>query len=177
MARGRKRMWAGWGFVVLGLAVAGVMVASRWWSYGRVGPNATYLLVERGTLWYHSYPNYAITPDRWVIGLERSDSPALDWWLSSPKTLDTIHLGFFRVRDRLIARAVGTAQPLPDTSWIEFVLWPFVLVTSIPGVAVVVMGRRVARRARLGHCPACNYNLRGLAAGAACPECGGESLA
>ncbi len=46
-----------------------------------------------------------------------------------------------------------------------------VLLGVVEGLA---SARRRVRRAR-GRCPSCNYDRRGLAADAACPECGGAS--
>lgn len=54
-----------------------------------------------------------------------------------------------------------------------------ILVFSLGWMAVwvVIALIRHARRAQRGHCPVCNYNLGGLAAGAPCPECGNAAAA
>jgi len=46
----------------------------------------------------------------------------------------------------------------------------YAILFAIPAPLVLWLTRR--RRRRLGHCVKCNYNLAGLADGAACPECG-----
>ena len=48
-------------------------------------------------------------------------------------------------------------------------LWTFAAPLA-GGVLVSIIRRRYWRRD--GHCPACNYDRRGLAPNAACPECG-----
>ncbi len=47
-----------------------------------------------------------------------------------------------------------------------------VFVATCLGVTWLFHGRRIARRHRLGLCLACGYDLAGLAACGACPECG-----
>ncbi|MFM9994890.1 MAG: hypothetical protein ACKVU4_03710 [Phycisphaerales bacterium] len=44
---------------------------------------------------------------------------------------------------------------------------------AAPFVFAPALVRRLRRRP--GTCPACRYDLRGLSAGAPCPECGGKS--
>lgn len=56
--------------------------------------------------------------------------------------------------------------------WVWVPLWmPLAGSMALTGAAWV-LGRRAARRARLGWCAACGYDRAGLAAGARCPECG-----
>lgn len=57
-------------------------------------------------------------------------------------------------------------------------LWMPLLVLAVPTFALGYFDRRSAHRRRMGLCPKCGYDLRGLPAtgGAArCPECGLES--
>jgi CBS-domain-containing membrane protein len=66
------------------------------------------------------------------------------------------------------------------------VLWPQFIANSLlfaaAWVVIVVMARGIARailarfRTRKGHCPACDYDLTGVA-GPVCPECGYERTA
>ena len=51
------------------------------------------------------------------------------------------------------------------------------LVYAAPLAGIILLPRwmrrlRRASRRRRGHCPACNYDLRGLARNSPCPECG-----
>jgi hypothetical protein len=50
-------------------------------------------------------------------------------------------------------------------------LWPFALALGVLPLIVASTYVRAARRARLGRCPTCGYDLR--ATPARCPECGG----
>lgn len=45
-------------------------------------------------------------------------------------------------------------------------------VVSLAGAVATAWGWRVSRRESTHGCERCGYDLRGLAAGAACPECG-----
>ncbi|MGH7133781.1 MAG: hypothetical protein ACREJO_17775, partial [Phycisphaerales bacterium] len=48
-------------------------------------------------------------------------------------------------------------------------LWPFALASLLGGGWLVWSGRRARRRAMVGLCLKCGYDLAGLAAGASCP--------
>lgn len=62
----------------------------------------------------------------------------------------------------------------PKESRLLFPLWQPMLVTGL--VAAYAFGSLAgARRARLGSCGICGYDLKGLPKGAACPECGKAS--
>lgn len=56
--------------------------------------------------------------------------------------------------------------------YVSIMLWPFALTTFAGGLPLVLSGRRTTRRAREDQCPTCGYDLKGLTAGTACPECG-----
>ncbi len=100
-------------------------------------------------------------------GIFRESSPSLQWTLDDKDPPAVIDVGFFRLVEY---RSANGGQFIAWRATLLF--WPVSLAAFVPGVALVVMGRRVARRNRLGHCPACNYNLSGLTVGSACPECG-----
>lgn len=53
-------------------------------------------------------------------------------------------------------------------------LWIPVLVTGLAGSFAWYLDRAADRRIRNGACPKCDYDRRGLALGAPCPECGAE---
>jgi hypothetical protein len=54
--------------------------------------------------------------------------------------------------------------------------WALFVVTLIPATLVWWPDVRSASRRHRGHCPACGYDRRGLAADAKCPECGNSTL-
>jgi len=51
-------------------------------------------------------------------------------------------------------------------------LWAPLLVAAITASVLWPMDHRADRRGRVGRCPKCGYDRRGLAADAKCPECG-----
>ena len=51
-------------------------------------------------------------------------------------------------------------------------LWILVVLSAVPTALLWRRDHILTKRARAGRCPKCNYDLSGLAAGAACPECG-----
>lgn len=166
MAKGRKRLVAGWGLIGLALAVTGVMVESRWrrggtdeyagWSLGISSGRVE--LVKNWTLHREGkYEDYGPV-----------DPPKLRWTLpgAMPKAYEHIvDLPIFGVF-RMTARKGG------DVWVVGFMLWPIVLAAVASGVPLVWSARRIRRRTLKGLCSACGYDLSGLAAGAACPECG-----
>jgi hypothetical protein len=55
---------------------------------------------------------------------------------------------------------------------LEVPIWlPFTIVVAISAIAWRI-DINARRRARIGHCPACNYNRMGLADALPCPACG-----
>lgn len=53
-------------------------------------------------------------------------------------------------------------------------LWPFAILAAIPACVLWVRTAKGRARAVAGRCPTCGYDRRGLAADAACPECGSK---
>jgi len=51
-------------------------------------------------------------------------------------------------------------------------LWWVGVLIFIPTALAWQSDRRATSRARIGHCPACDYDRHGLSSSAACPECG-----
>jgi hypothetical protein len=58
----------------------------------------------------------------------------------------------------------------------EVAFWPLPLLLTLAGVPVLVSGVRARRRAKVGACPACGYDRRGIPAAAVCPECGKKTV-
>jgi hypothetical protein len=59
----------------------------------------------------------------------------------------------------------------------QFQIWPFCIVLLTTTVGAWRLEKSAQRRNRLGRCPKCGYDLKGLAAGDACPECGWSNSA
>jgi hypothetical protein len=51
-------------------------------------------------------------------------------------------------------------------------IWTLAGASLVPTVVVWRLDRRARRRARINHCPTCNYDRGGLPAASPCPECG-----
>jgi hypothetical protein len=62
-------------------------------------------------------------------------------------------------------------------SWILMPVWvPLILVLALT-IAAWRRDHRAVTRARLNHCPTCNYDRRGLPVTSPCPECGAVTAA
>lgn len=73
----------------------------------------------------------------------------------------------FSLRRDAMSPAIWTTVLIP--------LWPFILLTGVPGMWMRIKSRR---RTNPNACPACGYDLTGLPAGGggACPECGASRV-
>jgi hypothetical protein len=73
-----------------------------------------------------------------------------------------------------VRHEIRPAGPTTHEQWVLIVpLWPFLLATAVPATGWLVASRRRRRRerrAKLGLCPTCGYDLR--ATPGRCPECG-----
>lgn len=156
MARTRRRAWA--------LTIAAAMLAVVWVVSMKV--NMAMIV----------WPERLLVAERGVVGLRRfivADDESgpfasfqvnhrwqVCWWFR-----ESINVPFF-------------SGVLWSHTLIGFApLWPFILLTGVPGVWMLAKsrrGKRVNEGANL--CPSCGYDLTGLAqtsrGPAACPECG-----
>lgn len=68
-------------------------------------------------------------------------------------------------------------NPVPwliiSEAWI-IPLWPALVLLAMPATGYAIRGLLRRRRARTGHCPHCNYDLRGTPNH--CPECGWKRI-
>ena len=146
----------------MGVAVAGVMLASGGRNLSPNFPRVDVEIVD-GSVWFRS-PSF-----KSEASLPLSIATKSTWfdWTFGGDPPETTNALVFRValRRPVVGGSVERVEGV-------LLMWPIALAALVSGATLVVMGRRVARRARLGYCPACNYNLSGIAVGAACPECG-----
>ena len=175
MAFGRKRLVVGTGFVACGAVVAVVMLVSRWYSVTFDAPSRWFLNVREGYVGWvcgsSSFsgfsPILAGTSTQSSMTFEPVHRPKLVWWWDFPGGRDIIDIGIFR--------HVGSLDSASLAFWPSgysgrFCLWPIALAPALLGSAIIV-SRRWWRH-KPGHCLACGYDLRGLATGTGCPECG-----
>lgn len=163
MARGRRSLIASWGLIACGVAVAGVVIASRWYDgYSNVGAWWS-LQIYSGRFVMASGWDTPITPN---CGLRLNDPPSLSWTTRQPIARR------LSVDARILT--IGHYKAPSGAFWwmAEVMLWPFAVAFLSGGALMVVSGRKFTRRTKERQCLACGYNLAGLKAGAACPECG-----
>ena len=95
-------------------------------------------------------------------------------WLRSRVTETYIERGSFRIEVGSVKchwwRMSATTQA--GGFFASIPLCYVCLLVLVPTVAAWRLDLLAARRARKGHCPACNYDLSSLPPGTLCPECG-----
>ncbi|MGH7133059.1 MAG: hypothetical protein ACREJO_14065 [Phycisphaerales bacterium] len=172
---GRKRRVAGWVLLAFGVLVTGVWGASRWWEFGYFG-----------TTW-----NVEAVHGQWHVTGWTPEKRITTWWGGRSVPVEDQgwtwwqHIEFLDTETRwwAIAGVVGAGATWTPgggsgrTWWLIVLPWPFALASLLGGGWLVWSGRRARKRAMTGMCLNCGYDLRGLAAGVPCPECGGAGRA
>jgi hypothetical protein len=180
MARGRKRLIAGWGLVGAGAASLVAIAVSSQYGYGvlwvtgngnvrthygfsisRGGVTGVWRSIERVPDGKQPDP---LTEKLWSIPSDQrfhvEQKTELVWWLPFGIGI----ADFYRSNASMFPRVRVVNGTL--------VLWPVTALTLVCGLPLLLHARHVAKRNRPGLCPACGYDMKGLAAGAGCPECG-----
>ena len=169
MARGRKRLIAGWGLLGVGAAMLSLLTWSGWNSLvASWCPTATqyHLRVRDG------FVTIAVQtlapPDSQKWSVQRRPFWEVVWWLEHHTSEIDWSLGVTR----------GTALAGFATRWggrvwgVQVMVWPLVALAWTASVFLFLNAHVVRRRRRVGLCRFCGYDMKGLAAGAGCPECG-----
>lgn len=157
-------MWAGvkWGGLVAAVVLLALGIASRYrglgysWLTG-TGSGRVWRCIDfnSGQLKYRSHRStlsngLVLTKEGWQ-GLH-PDRP--DWRL-------TFSLEAVKAGDQRLGSSISVPIWLPLGVLVPLAAWVW-----------VTDARTALRRRRIGCCPRCRYDLRGLPARAACPECG-----
>lgn len=150
MARTRRRAWA--------LTIAAAMLAVVWVVSMRFYPSYS------GRRWSAAFYRGGIglvTRSDYLLG----DDDGFEWYDSG----DWVSLWWFSYEDK-------KTSPVSDLSIWQIPLWPFILLTGVPGVWMLAKSRRGKGDAGANLCPSCGYDLTGLPptkrGPVACPECG-----
>ncbi len=133
------------------LAAAWVVSIWGWGCAGIGGHGYTYSAQVASGCFVFAYRELPAFETRWFF--ERRGMP-MRWWPGCRSTALSGNMIFLVIVLPLWMPFVALAIPVALLFWFDR------------------RHRRRARRARAGHCAACGYDLAGLAAGAACPECG-----
>lgn len=167
MDRGHKRSTVGWSLIALGVAVGVVVLASRWYEFTKPMEGGWFAGVWSGHVNVSRFlPVY--TGEAGAAYFGRQVWPSLAWTPPPrPPYSDKREVNLWVVTvDRVSA-------PGPRTVWYtRILLWPIALVLVAGGFLVRRWGYESSRLTRQGLCGDCAYDLKGLSAGAACPECG-----
>jgi hypothetical protein len=92
---------------------------------------------------------------------------------SGRQAIDGIEVGGMRAYDQTfffaaVVPRILPLRPLP----LGFAADTLLYAGAFRGLTILLAGARRSWRRRRGRCPGCGYDRRGLAEGAACPECG-----
>jgi hypothetical protein len=146
-----------WGGMIASIILGSAWIASSRWYFG-VDYERGSATVERGSLMvvYDTDPPIPLVGNGvwlngrigWVAGNARA---SVTWWFHSTAFAGT------RVYRLPLWALLAPVCIVADTAW--------------------RLDRRARRRARIGYCPACNYDRRGIPAASVCPECGAAPAA
>jgi hypothetical protein len=170
---GGKRRAAGWTLLILGLLVAGVWVASGWWSVVSYGSQHRWAVRDR------------------AISAERIEGDASfarrDGWTyakADPAVVRQLRLDLeangpgadYRVRRLTVPGLLVYVNQSNYFRTIEILrvdVWPIPLLLWTPAALLLRSGFLARRRANTNACAKCGYSLAGLTSDSPCPECGG----
>jgi hypothetical protein len=184
MARGRKRLIAGWGLVATAAVVAlAMVVSSRYtclavWESNDVDHNsAVGVWITRGGLdaqWGSMWREPDLTQAETVLFerrlailsprgpfVRRDQDFEIEWWMHSERSGS---IGIAKL-DQFDTKGMSSLG-------VRVLLWPIAVIALGISAPFLLSARRLAKRNRIGLCPVCGYDMKGLAAGAGCPECG-----
>ena len=180
---GRKRRVAGWVLLVVGVVIAGVWGASRWWWFGWSGEQESFAVfrglasidTQRGNVWSPLGWCFDPAPSPHDVGwVWLTETPTNTW---NATQFVNLHFASYQ-RLNVISSGFSNSGQVIGTEHSTYIcIWPFALVSLLGGGWLVWSGRRARRRAMTGVCLKCGYDLRGLGAGAPCPECGKQVAA
>lgn len=179
MAKGRKRLIAGWTLVGL-TGMLGVWLGlSPGRQTGWIGRH-NYVLIDRGVLRFIYHPNPRGEHERQGWRRDPVDGETFRWRLPGPWGMDRVLESAFQGRSegrsftRLGLGPLGFVHIFDDGFIVGWVVgWPLTLLPLVIALPLFASLARTRRKIRNGRCPACGYDLSATPTIERCPECGG----